>query len=83
MLGQMGIDLAELDSKTTNFDLIISSTYDTSVSELFHIGIFHRQSYLCTPRYRLRYIFQGLPSGTVDPEALYSIPSKAPCHLAL
>ena len=83
MLGQMGVNLAELYSETTDFDLIISSTYDASLSELFHIGISHRQSYLCTPRYRLRYIFQGLLSGTVDPEALYSIPSKAPCYLAL
>ena len=83
MLGQMGIDLAELYSKTTDFDLIISSTYDISMSEVSYVALFHWRSYRCTPRCRLRCIFQGPPSGTIDPEALYSIPSKAPCHLAL
>lgn len=82
MLRQMGINLAELYSKTTDFYLIVGSTYGFSMLVLSSTRICYRQSHQCTRHCRLRYIFQGLPNGIIGLEALSKILARAPCGLA-
>ena len=47
MLGQMGVDLAKLYSETTDFDLVVSSTYDSPLSDLSHFA-YSTRSLTCT-----------------------------------